>query len=152
MTITLRGRRGLARGLLACAIALGLTLAVAPGAEAGPNGGEGVCVKAYNYADPTAGWLYATADGLAHPDGGSCDNVAVEIGHNSFYHYPKGPGIEGSQCFNATLLSSGSGSSGYSSTAWYGDVDALRKPCSQHLASRYSGYPNESIGALLFQW
>lgn len=73
MTIPYRIDRRLARPLLAGVLTLlaaaVLALPAVP-AEAGSNWRDGRCSHAYNYADPSSGYLYAstTADRNAYPE------------------------------------------------------------------------------------
>lgn len=141
------------RILLPLALALGV-LGSAPlvdAAHAGPNMGEGICVKAYNYADPAQDYLFASTEGGSYY-GEQCREVRVQIyNHGIWGGYWRGPGIEGTQCYSTSgsnLLASAYSWSGYVSTQATLDSAQWSSPCSDHGAAPSGG--SESYGMLWF--
>lgn len=146
MDIVCGHRRSLLLALLVAAMALVLALAPhATGtAEAGPNSGQGTCVKGYNYADEDAGYLFASSEAFS-----GCSDVTVEIwNEGSVTGGGWGPGFEGSSCMGMSLLAQNWGFS-YVSAQVDADPSTWVTPCSFHYAEDFDGW-SYSQGGLYF--
>lgn len=135
--------------LLVVALSLGLTLATphgAPKAEAaGSNMDQGNCVMGYNYADPAAGYLYASSEAFDQ-----CVDVHVQIlNQGTIQRYGWGVGFEGSYCNGWQSWGSNWGY-GFTSASANVDASQWQHPCSNHYAEDPWGW-TYSQGALHFR-
>lgn len=129
--------RGLVLGLL---LAVGTTLALPGAVHAGTNSAEGTCLKAFNHADASRNYLFASTEAT-----GDCQTVHVSIFTNGTIS--GGPAFEGSEC-SGTYLEVSNGHF-YTSTSALVDSSGWNEPCSQHAAS-LEIRPWHSSGGLWF--
>jgi hypothetical protein len=143
-------RRRLATWLplvLALALALPITLPAAP-SLAGTNASDGWCLKAYNYADPGLGYLYASTEAVDDPYGSPCDWAHASIAnHGSVLYGPSG--TEGTECAGSILAIYGAHQ--YASVSTTLSSSQWRTPCSRH-ASGYQPPTADSLLGMYFSY